>query len=68
MHDDKRRLEKHPCTNLCASRCKLKTSAEVFYYLSEKIPPSNKLYATSEGAISHNMLYYQLNSPLLVTN
>ena len=27
--------------------------------MSEKLPLSQKLYVTSEGAVSHNILYYQ---------
>ena len=37
----------------------ISTSAEVCYYLSEKLLLSQKLYVTSEGAVSHNVLYYQ---------
>ena len=32
---------------------------KVFYYLSEKLPLSQKLYVTSEGAVSRNVLYCQ---------
>ena len=49
--------EKKPCcTNLCAFRCI--TKCFVLNYLSEKLPLSQN-YFTSEGANSHNVLYYQ---------
>ena len=31
---------------------------EVFYYLSEELPRLEN-YVTSEGTVSHNVLYYQ---------
>ena len=40
---------------------------EVFYYFSEKLP-SLKIYATSEVAVSHNVLYYQQLSKIYVTS
>ena len=43
-----------------------KKRLQVFYYFSEKLPLL-KNYITSEGAISHSVLYYQQLSPLLVT-
>ena len=47
--------KKHPCcTNLCAFRCIIKGfRPEVFQYLSEKLPLSQKL---CYSAISHNVL------------
>ena len=35
------------------------TEIKDFYYFSEKLPLFQNLYATSEGAVSHNVLNYQ---------
>ena len=50
--------EKHPrCTFLKMHNKKL--TAEVFYYWVRIIPLSQKLYDTSEGVVSRNVLFYQ---------
>ena len=47
-------FEKHPChTKLCAFRCLI---SENYFFLEN--------YVTSEGAVSHKVLYYQ---PLPIT-
>ena len=43
---------------LCLFRCTVTGfKPKVFYYLSQKLPLSQKLRFTSEGAVSHNVLY-----------
>ena len=43
---------------VCASRCIKTTSAEVFFFLVRNYL-FLKNYVTSEGAVSHTVLYYQ---------
>ena len=55
--------EKHPChTKLCAFRCLISRPQNLILILGIKFIENDFFfgnYVTSEGAVSHNVLYYQ---------
>ena len=59
--------KKHPWTNLCAFKWNKRLLARSLFIIIVRNYLFFKNYNTSEGVVSHNVIYYTNSSPMIVT-